>query len=157
MGTNPHPSEASIAQGLYLDLAHPSQCHGLITILHYCYYPTGGAGSRSVTVEVWRRFQPAADYSLVAGSSRTLAVTTETSLAAVICGTETLVEADYISVNEDDVIGVRLPSSNPLPIVATKASGYSLTAVTSTRGVAGFIALQDLPNQALHLQADISK
>ena len=82
----------------------------------------------------------------------------ETSFASVICGTETLVESDYMSVNENDVIGVGVPSSDPLRVVASSAAGYTLQMIGTTG--ATFIdssQLQMQNNYALHLAADISK
>ena len=63
-----------------------------------------------------------------------------------------------MSINENDVIGVSVPSTAPLPIIASGASGYSLkmfsdgdvTTVDSTQ-------LVYMSNHALHLSADISK
>ena len=131
-------------------------CHGLITTLHYCYYPTAEAGSKSVVVEVWRQNQSTATYSRVANSLRKFLITTETSPAAVVCITRALGDA-YISVNANDVIGVRLPGSNSLPIVASGAPGYRLGVVTNLMADSASIQVQVLPNHALHLQADISK
>ena len=80
----------------------------------------------------------------------------ETSLASVICGTETLMESDYMSINENDIIGVSIPPSDPLPVVASGASGYGLKRFGDINVMSfGSIALQDLPDQALHLNADI--
>ena len=82
----------------------------------------------------------------------------ESSLASVICGTEELMESDYMSINENDVIGVSVPSTAPLPIVASSASGYNLK-MFSDGGVTTVDSAQlvDMPNHALHLSADISK
>ena len=85
-------------------------------------------------------------------------MTAESSFASVICGTEELIESDYMSINENDVIGVSVPSTAPLPIVASSASGYSLkmfsdggvTEVDSTQ-------LQDLSSFAIHISADICR
>ena len=113
VGSNPPPFSASTTTGLFLNMEHPSQCHGLITTWHYCYYPNG-AGNTSITVGVWRLNQATQQYNLI-GSSRTISVTAESSFASVICGTEVLIESDYMSINENDVIGVSVPSTAPSP------------------------------------------
>ena len=156
VGSNPPPFTASTTSGLYLNLESPAQCNGLITTWHYCYYPPSAAGSRSFTVGVWR--QAAQQYTLV-GSSRTITVMAETSLASVICGTETLMEeSDYMSINENDFIGVIIPPSSPLPVVASGASDYRLKRFDDINVMSfGSTALQDLPDQALHLHANISE
>ena len=153
VGSNPPPFTASTTSGLYLNLESPAQCNGLITTWHYCYYPPSVAGSRSFTVGVWR--QAAHLYNLV-GSSRTITVMAETSLASVICGTETLMESDDMSINVNDFIGVGIPLSDPLPVVASGASGYRLKRFGDINVMSfGSTTLQDLPDQALHLHADI--
>ena len=158
VGSNPPPFTTSTTSGLYLNLESPAQCNGLITTWHYCYYPPSVAGNRSFTVRVWRLNQAAQQYNLV-GSSRTITVMAETSLASVICGTETLMEeSDYMSINENDFIGVIIPPSSPLPVVASGASDYSLKRFDDINVMSfGSTALQDLPDQALHLHADISE
>ena len=82
----------------------------------------------------------------------------ETSFASVICGTETLVESDYISIKENDIIGVGIPSSSSLGIAASGASGFSLKRYASGDVVSlGSAVLEDLMDQAMHLHADISE
>ena len=82
----------------------------------------------------------------------------ETNFASVICGTETLVESDYMSINENDIIGVGIPSPSSLHVVASEASGYSLKRYASGEVVSlGSAVLEDLMDQAMHLHADISK
>ena len=157
VGSNPPPFSASTTSGLYLNLESPAQCNGLITTWHYCYYPPSVAGNRSFTVGVWRLNQAAQQYNLI-GSSRTITVMAETNFASVICGTETLVESDYMSINENDIIGVSIPPSDPLPVVASGASGYRLKRFGDINVMSlGSTTLQDLPDQALHLHADISE
>ena len=157
MGSSPPPFTASTTSGLYLNLESPAQCNGLITTWHYCYYPTDVAGSRSFTVGVWRLNQAAQQYNLV-GINRTISVMAETSLASVICGREMLVESDYMSINENDFIGVSIPPSDTLPVVASGALGYHLKRFGDINVISlGSTALQDLPDQALHLHADISE
>ena len=85
-------------------------------------------------------------------------MTAETSLASVICGTETVVESNYMSINENDIIGVGISSSSSLRIVASGASGYTLKRYT--RGDVMSLesaALEDLVDKAMHLHANISK
>ena len=161
VGSNPSPFSASTTSGLHFNLESPAQCNGLITTWHYCYYPPSVTGNRSFAVGVWRLNQVAQQFDLV-GSSRTITVTAETSLASVICGKETLVELDYMSINENDIIGVGIPSNSSsslaLRIVASGASGYSLGRFGTESAVSvDSAALQNQPNQALHLHADISE
>ena len=64
--------------------------------------------------------------------------------------------SDYVSVNENDCIGVSIPPSDLLPVVASGASDYGLKRFVNENAVSVESAvLQDLPNQALHLHADI--
>ena len=83
----------------------------------------------------------------------------ETSLASVICGIETLVESDYMSIDDNDFIGVSIPPSDPLPVIATGATGYKLKRVDDGLNAMSLssAALKELPDQALHLHADISE
>ena len=56
-------------------------------------------------------------------------------------------------VETGDIIGVSLPAQNPLPIVASGATGYSLKAqnVPSTPSMIQQSTLSDASNMALHL------
>ena len=69
-------------------------------------------------------------------------------------------ESDYMSINENDVIGVNIPPGSFLStnIVASGAPGYELRRFAgSDITVVDSTTLQTMANHALHLSADISK
>ena len=110
---------------------------------------------------VWRLNADAMDqYERLPGSDHTLELVQPAGTPAKIyCKTEVLQPEDYVRVETDDVIGVSLPTVNPLPIVASDASGYSLMRhnVVNVPAVLQASALSQVTNMALHLYPTIGK
>ena len=110
---------------------------------------------------VWRLVAAMDQYELLPGSNYTLSLVQPASTPAkIFCKRETLQLEEYVRVETGDVIGVSLPMSNPLPIVASGASdGYNLTAHSALNApvVLEAAALIQAPNMALHLYPTIGK
>ena len=60
-------------------------------------------------------------YRLIQGTSRTITLTPIETKAKIFCKEEALDPVDYVLVSEGDVIGVVLPSTNPIPVVSSNA------------------------------------
>ena len=99
-------------------------------------------------------------YELLPGSNYNIQLIQPASTPArIFCKTEILQPENYVQVETGDVVGVSLPTSNPLPIVASGATGYSLTTHTALN-VPMMILISDLTqtlDMALHLYPTIGK
>ena len=81
----------------------------------------------------------------------------ENSFAKVICGTENLIESEYISINKSDIIGVGIPTTDPLPILATGALGYNIKMFTDDQAITvDSTGILNKTSFAVHVSADIS-
>ena len=99
-------------------------------------------------------------YELVAGSNYTLRLRPEsTQLAKVVCKSVRLQEGEYVRVNQNDVIGITIPTLNPIPLIASGANGYSLQSSThsSQPTTLATSQLTEMSNMALHLYPDIGE
>ena len=84
-------------------------------------------------------------------------MTAESSFASVICGTETLLESERVSINESDIIGVGIPTTDPLPILATGASGYNIKMFPDDKAeTVNSADLVDMASFTVHISADIT-
>ena len=161
-GSNPPPFTPSVISGTYLNTDNPINCTDTITSWHYCYYPSAAANSTltySATVGVWRMNAAMNQYELIPGSDHTLQlVNPQSTPAKIFCKTEVLQPMAYVHVQTGDVIGVSLPTTNPLPLVASEANGYSLKSHNaSNSSILQSISLIDGSNMALHLYPTIGK
>ena len=99
-------------------------------------------------------------FDLLPGSDYTLQLVQPVStLARIFCKIEVLQPQDYVRVQTDDVIGVSLPTQNPLPLVASDATGYSLmmNSALNTPATLQSASLSEGTNMALHLSPIIGK
>ena len=96
-------------------------------------------------------------YELLPGSDHTLElVQPESTPARILCKTEVLQASEYVRVQTGDVIGVNVPTQNPLPLVASGATGYSLL-MNGALGSPGTAALSETSSMALHLYPTIGE
>ena len=164
-GNNPPPSTAltTSVSGTYLNTMNPAQCSDHITKWHYCYYQTSSlraSTTYSMTVAVWRFDSQTNMYNVVQGSTRTMTLQPIQTLAKIFCIEETLSESDYVQVMQGDVIGVVLPSSNPIPVVGTNAgSNYALQRHSQNSNAINLLNSEfSMQSQAvLHLYASIGE
>lgn len=162
-GSNPPPFSPSLNSGTYLNTDHPITRSETITAWHYCYYPSAATDSQltyTATVGVWRMNAAMNQYELVPGSDHTLELTQPpTTPARIFCKTEMLNPMDYASVQTGDVIGVSMPTQNPLPLVASDATGFNLMRDSGVGALADLqmATLNDAPNMAMHLFPTIGK
>ena len=109
---------------------------------------------------VWRLNAATNQYELLTGSDYTLSLVQPTSTPAkIFCKTEVLQLQDYVRVQTGDIVGVSLPTQNPLPLVASNANGYSLMThnALNAPAVLQATALSEVSNMALHLYPTIGK
>ena len=162
-GSNPPPFTASVSNRTYLNTDSPITCTNTITSWHYCYYPSAASNSQltyTATVGVWRLNTAMNQYKLLPGSNYTLSLVQPASTPArIFCKTEVLQSENYVRVQPGDVAGVSLPTSYPLPIVASGATGYSLMTHTALNAPMTLLTsdLSQALNTALHLYPTIGK
>jgi hypothetical protein len=161
-GSNPPPfTAASASSGTYLNTASPITCTDTITSWHYCYYPSAASDSQltyTATVAVWRLNAAMNQYELLPGNNYTLSLVQPASTPAkIFCKTEVLQPENYVRVQTGDVTGVSLPTSNPLPIVASGATGYTLMTHTALNAPVTLLMsdLSQASSMALHLYPTI--
>ena len=108
---------------------------------------------------VWRLNAAMNQYELLPGSNYNIQLVQPISThAKIFCKTEVLQSQDYARVQTGDVIGVILPMVNPLPLVASGATGYNLTQYTGLADrVLQMAVLTEASNLALHLYPTIGK
>lgn len=159
-GSNPPPFSASTSSGTYLNTNTPVSCTDTITAWHYCYYPSDTSNTQitySAVIGVWRLQN--SQYELVSGSNYILQLQPQSSHASIICKSVHLQEGEYVRVIQNDIIGVTIPTQNPIPMIASGASGYSLQRSTHTSLPATILTSQlaQSSNMALHLYPDIGE
>ena len=98
-------------------------------------------------------------YELLPGSNHNIQLVRPAGTPAkIFCKTEVLQSQDYVHVQTGDIIGVILPTQNPLPLMASAATGYSLMRYSGWADRA--LQMTDLSNEssmALHLYPTIGK
>jgi hypothetical protein len=97
-------------------------------------------------------------YELLSGSNYTLSLVQPASTPAkIFCKTEVLQPENYVRVQTGDIAGVSLPTSNPLPIVASGATGYTLMTHTALNAPVMLLMsdLSQTSSMALHLYPTI--
>ena len=164
VGNNPaatSPVSTSLLSGTYLNTDHPVNCatENTITSWHYCYYTSGVTPGQTytMTVGVWSLDAGANTYQLTEGSARTLTLVPVFTLAKVFCMEETLKDSDFISVSQNDVIGVVLPATNATTPVLSSTTSTSLlrhdqTTTSKSLSRSDFSAVT---NTALHLYSNL--
>ena len=92
-------------------------------------------------------------YELLPGSNHNIKLIRPASTPVkIFCKTEVLQSQDYVRVQTGDIVGVILPIANPLPLVASGATGYSLMRYTGLADRAlQMTDLSEVSNLALHL------
>ena len=162
-GSNPPPFTPFLNSGIYLNTGSAITDNDTITSWHYCYYPSAASDNQltyTATLGVWRLNAAMNQYELLPGSDYTLQLVQPVSTPAkIFCQTEVLQPQDYVRVQSGDVIGVSMPAQNPLPLVASDATGYSLmmNSALNTPATLQSASLSEGTNMALHLYPTIGK
>ena len=157
------PTTGSV-EGTYLNTANAVvafEDNDAITSWHYCYYTSAVSAGETytMTVAVWRLDTSTNTYRVTAGSARrTVSLLHNATLAKIVCMEETLSPADSVSVMEGDVIGVVLPSSNPIPVVSS-APTSSLLRHSQSASAGDLLSSEftDLSGSALHLYGTLGQ
>ena len=153
---------------IYFDLDHPAKCSGYISQLHYCYYAANFNGFvmdnpvHQAIIQIWRKdlnmreLHWVHEYELSQDTS-------QDNRDDFICRNETLKPKDYISIEENDVIGVTLPihtQTPPLQLISTNTTGFGLYLKPLSLSSIKTVKLSSLMQHkelVLHLSADISE
>ena len=108
---------------------------------------------------VWRLNAVMNQYELLEGSNHNIRLIQPASTPAkIFCKTENLQPENYVRVQTGNIIGVILPTQNPLPLVASAATGYSLMRYSGLADRAlQMTDLSNVSNMALHLYPTIGK
>lgn len=158
--TTPHTITSG---GTYLNTGSPATCTNSITKWSYCYYTGAATPGQIYTMiaAVWRLDSDSNTYQVIEGSNRTITLNPVATKAKVFCKEESLESTGYVSVmRDDDIIGVVLPSSNPIPVIGSNAgSGSSLMRHSQS------LTAMDLPSSefagltgtTLHLYSNLGK
>ena len=113
-----------------------------------------------MTVAVWSLDVATDTYVVNPNSIKTITLQPVQTLAKIFCIEESLDERDFILVSQNDVIGVVLPSSNPIPILGSNADpSIQLRRHISSTSPADVISseLTTLSSSVLHLYATIGR
>ena len=109
---------------------------------------------------VWRLNPVTGQYDLLPGSAYTLElVQPPNTPAKIFCKKEPLEPSNYIGVQRGDIVGASLPAQNPLPIVASDATGFSLMVhdTQTTPAALQTATLNDVSDMAMHLFPTVGK
>ncbi len=113
-----------------------------------------------MTVAVWSLDVATDTYIVNSNSIKTITLQPVQTLAKIFCTVESLDERDFILVSQNDVIGVVLPSSNPIPILGSNADpSIQLGRHISSTSPADVISseLTTLSSSVLHVYATVGK
>lgn len=164
MGDKVQPTSPFLRSGHFINLNSPLTCAGKLTAWHFCYYRSSVAfGQTSYTLQfsVWRptsanTFRRIIKY-LVSNSS-------EAGSDGVACESVYLMEDEFLTVQEGDILSVYIPFyQETVSVLAFEPSdGHHVFRDTSRLGNFRTRRLQrnDLSQDtavALHLYADVSK
>ena len=157
------------SSSIYFDLDHRAKCSGYINQLHYCYHVTNFSGFikdnpvHQASVQIWREdlsteeLYQVHEYELSQDTS-------QDHRDDFICRNETLKPNDYISIEENDVIGVTLTAHTqtpaPLQLISTNTTGFGLYLEPLIRSSIKRVKVSSLMHHkelVLHLFADISE
>ena len=146
--------------GTYLDTSNAAMCSGHIISWHYCYYTSAAPAGQThtMTVAAWRLDSGTETYQLVQGTNRTITLDPVQTLAKIFCVEEALDPADYVAVSQGDVIGVVLPSTNPIPVVSSN-SGSSLMRHSQSVSAINLLSSEFtvVSNSALHVYTKLGE
>ena len=153
---------------IYFDLDHPAKCSGYISQLHYCYYAANFNGFvmdnpvHQAIIQIWRKDLNTRELHWV-HEYELSQDTSQDNRDDFICRNETLKPKDYISIEENDVIGVTLPihtQTPPLQLISTNTTGFGLYLKPLSLSSIKTVKLSSLMQHkglVLHLSADISE
>ena len=145
--------------GLYLDVDHPAVCSGSITAWHFCHYAPWlfSSATYSALFQVWRE-TTSGNYTKV------FEVPQEGDIPRrqrqFLCVDITLAESEYVSVTQGDVLGVYMPGTRGLRMIAMDQTGNRLHHSPAVLDVSQLTQItldstQEMIDHALHLTADI--
>lgn len=112
----------------------------------------------SMTVAVWTLDSNVGTYVVSPRSIRTITLQTVSTLPKIFCVEEVLDVSEYVLVSQGDIIGVVLPSSNPIPLLSSNSgSGVSLLKHSQDTSAMNLTSSQftTMSGTALHLYATI--
>ena len=161
VGNNPTPSSYSGGEGTYLNINFPAECDGVVTAWHYCYYPgSASANQRTYTASValWHYDNSSNQYYVVDGSVTLIELQPVDTLARIFCTQVLLAPANYTEIRREDIVGVLLPSSNPIPLIG-RDEDNTLLRNNIGRSSPSNVSSDQLLEQslAIHLYADIMR
>ena len=159
-------SGQSTAARIYLNLGNPAVCHGSVTSLNYCHYPTEGeAGvAYSTLIGIYRLVSN--NYKLIPGSERLVTVN---SAEGFNCSSAIL--SAPVQIEPNDTVGVCVARADGDPVTrsqlnlvgqknATDHSVYGMNVGSCNHSSPTSISidhLQLMPSMILHLSANISE
>ena len=157
------------SSSIYFDLDHRAKCSGYINQLHYCYHATNFSGFikdnpvHQASIQIWREdlsteeLYQVHEYELSQDTS-------QDHRDDFICRNETLKPNDYISIEENDVIGVTLTAHTqtpaPLQLISINTTGFGLYSeplISDSIKRVKKSSLMHRKELVLHLFADISE
>ncbi len=130
-----------------------------MTAWHYCYYPEDASNSNTTytaSVAVWRLDSTTDQYILLSGSITLIELQPVDTLARIYCTQEILEPVNSIEISRGDVIGVVLPTENPIPMIGLRSRNTLLIRFGNMEVSSTLNASLKL-SRSLHLYAEISK
>ena len=103
----------------------------MVTTWHYCYYPeevNDFTRMYTAIVAVWHLDNTSnqySQYSVVNGSVTLIQLHPVNTLARIYCTQVLLDPVNYTEIRQGDIVGVILPSQNPIPMIGT-TSDYTI-------------------------------
>lgn len=147
--------------GLYLDIDHPAACSGRIIAWNFCHYAPWlfSSTTYSALFQVWRETS-SRNYTKVFEVSRDVDIPRRQ--VQFLCQNVILQESNYINVDEGDVLGLYMPVTRGLRVIALNYIGNSLhhhvAVADATKQIqVDLDSTQEMLSQALHLTAVIGK
>ena len=128
----------------------------MVTAWYYCYYTEEAnnlTGMYTAIVAVWRLDNTSnqySQYSMVNGSVTLIQLHPVNTLARIYCTQVLLDPVNYTEIRQGDIVGVTLPSQNPIPMIGT-TSGYTILLFYLLISSGNFSSV----NFAIHLYTDI--
>ena len=121
-GNKPDASDAvpTGLSGIYLNTWHPVMCDGnFITKWNFCYYTKHltDASRLNMTLAVWSFYE--GSYVFHSRRFTRISIIHNHTLAKIFCVEHSLPREGYLPVSHDDIVGVVLPSVNPIPVIGS--------------------------------------
>ena len=160
-------SRQSAVARVYLNLGNPALCHGSVTSLNYCHYPTEGEAGVVYSAHIGIYRLVSNNYKPVPGSQRLVTVNSSKDFNC-----SSVVLPAPIQIEPNDTIGACVARANGDPVThdqaqldfagenATDLSIYGLNVENCNHSNLQSIPmdkLQSLPSMILHLSANISE